>query len=293
MSIWYYMFLVVLIINIYLVIKIIIIKSEIRNIESKLPQIINTDTNNLITISSEDKDLIHLTNTINQNLQRLRNLELEYINGNVELKESITNISHDLRTPLTAISGYIELIDKNNLSHKEKEYLNLIEAKTRDLVALTEQLFEFTKNIEINKVINKKEVCLNFILENIMGSYYAIFKSNNIEPKIIITKYKIIRSLDESMINRIFDNIISNAIKYSDGDFCLNLDDKGQITISNHATSLDKTSVKKIFNRYFTVENARKKSGIGLSIAKQLVELNNGTINAEYKNKTLVIVVKF
>lgn len=293
MSIWYYLFLITLIICLYLVIKIIIIKSELRNIESKLTTIINSDTNNLLTISSNDKDLIRLTKNLNKNLKYLRKLELEYINGNSELKESITNISHDLRTPLTAIRGYIDLINVENLQPKQKEYFNYIDEKTKDLIELTEQLFDFTKSLENYNDLNKKDICLNSFLENIIGSYYAIFKSKNIEPKINITRNKIIKKLDENMLSRIFENIISNSLKYSDGDFNLTLNENGLITISNKSSSLDKTSIKKIFNRYFTVENARKKGGVGLSIAKQLVELNGGTIKVEYKNKVLIISVYF
>lgn len=293
MSIWYYLFLITLIICLYLVIKIIIIKSELRNIESKLTTIINSDTNNLLTISSNDKDLVRLIKNLNKNLKYLRKLELEYINGNSELKESITNISHDLRTPLTAIRGYIDLINVENLSSKQKEYFNYIDEKTKDLIELTEQLFDFTKSLENYNDLNKKDICLNSFLENIIGSYYAIFKSKNIEPKINITRNKIIKKLDENMLSRIFENIISNSLKYSDGDFNLTLNENGLITISNKSSSLDKTSIKKIFNRYFTVENARKKGGVGLSIAKQLIELNGGTIKAEYKNKVLIISVYF
>lgn len=293
MCIWYYLFLITFIICLSLLIKIIIIKSELRNIESKLTRIINADTNNLLTISSNDIDLIRLTRNLNKNLKYLRKLELEYISGNIELKESITNISHDLRTPLTAINGYLDLIDNNNLTPKQKEYFYYIKEKTKDLVNLTEQLFDFTKGLTSDNLQNKKEVCLNDIIEDMIGSYYSLFISNNIEPNIKITKFKIIRTLDENTVIRIFENIISNAIKYSDGDFNIVLDETGLITISNKASSLDKTSVKKIFNRYYTVENARKQSGVGLSIAKQLVELSHGTIKAKYCKGNLVIEISF
>lgn len=294
MEIICYLFLIILaLICLCFIIKILLIKSELRNIESHIIKIINSDTNNLLTTSSEDKDLIHLVNSLNKNLKQLRKLELEYTNGNTELKESITNISHDLRTPLTAIKGYLDLIDQKNLKKKDKEYFEIINNKVNDLSELTEQLFDFTKSLDSYNAINKKDLCLNRVIEDILGSYYTLFKNNNIEPKIYITKNKIIKKLDENMVTRIFENIISNAIKYSDGDFNLSLTEDGLITISNHASSLDKTSVKKIFNRYFSVENARKTSGVGLSIAKQLVELNGGTINADYKNKILIITIEF
>ncbi len=293
MSIWFYLFLVILFILILLIIKIMIMKNEINNIGKSISSIINTDTNNLITISTNDNELKKLANVLNKSLKNLRQLELEYKNGNQELKSSITNISHDLRTPLTAIRAYIDLINGETLQPKQKEYFKYIDEKTKDLIELTEQLFDFTKSLENYKDLNKKDICLNSFLENIMGSYYAIFKAKNIEPKISITRNKIIRELDENMLSRIFENIISNSLKYSDGDFNLTLNENGLITISNKSSSLDKTSIKKIFNRYFTVENARKEGGVGLSIAKQLVELNSGTIKAEYKDKVLIISVYF
>ncbi len=293
MEIVYYLLLVVILICLYLSLKLVIIKSELRNIEAKLTKIINSDTNNLLTISSGDKDLIRLVKNLNKNLSHLRKLELEYSNGNTDLKESITNISHDLRTPLTAIRGYLDLINIENSTSKEQEYLRYIEYKVNDLTNLTEQLFDFTKSLDTYNTTNKKDVCLNTILENAIGSYYTIFKTNNIEPNISITSNKIYRYLDESMLIRILENIISNAIKYSDGDFNLTLDETGRISISNKTSSLDKTSVKKIFNRYFTVENARKKGGVGLSIAKQLVELNGGMIKAKYLRGYLIIEIIF
>ena len=118
MSIWFWLFWIVVFIAIFLSIKIIVMKNEISQIEKSLSIILKSDTNNLITVSSNDKDLKKLATSLNKNLKNLRKLELEYKQGNQELKASITNISHDLRTPLTAIRGYLDLIEKEKL---EKE----------------------------------------------------------------------------------------------------------------------------------------------------------------------------
>ena len=95
------------------------------------------------------------------------------------------------------------------------------------------------------------------------------------------------------MVKRIFENIISNAIKYSEDDFKIKLKCNGTIEFSNKTKILDVTSLERIFDRYYTVKNAKKSNGIGLSIAKQLVELNNGNIKAKYENNYLIIEVKF
>ena len=116
---------------------------------------------------------------------------------------------------------------------------------------------------------------------------------NNIIPRISITKEKIIKRINKDMLKRILENIISNAIKYSDEFLEIKLNKDGTIIFKNRTNNLDKTSVEKIFDRYYTVENARKSNGIGLSIAKQLVELNNGTISAKYNNGYLIIEIFF
>jgi len=95
------------------------------------------------------------------------------------------------------------------------------------------------------------------------------------------------------MLKRIFENVISNAIKYSENDFKLTLENTGKIIFSNKTTLLDKISLDKIFNRYYTIKNTKKSNGIGLSIAKQLVELNNGNIKAKYENNYLIIEIQF
>ena len=293
MGIWFGLFFIVVCIAIFLLLKIIVMKNEIIKIEKSLTTILKSDTNNLITVSSNDKNLKRLATRLNKSLKELRKLELEYKQGNQELKNSITNISHDLRTPLTAIRGYLDLIDKNDLKNNQLEKLKIIDNKVKDLTELTEQLFDFSKSIDICNEMERKNICINNILEDSIVSFYGLFKEYHISPKIEICEKKVIRLINENMVKRIFENIISNAIKYSEDDFNIKLKSNGAIEFSNKTNSLDSTSLEKIFYRYYTVKNAKKSNGIGLSIAKQLVELNDGNIKAKYENSYLIIEVKF
>lgn len=293
MDIWFYLFLITLCILVFLILKIWIFKKEMQKIGERLNEIINLDTNNLITINTNQKEIKELTILLNKNLKDLRKLELEYKQGNQELKSSITNISHDLRTPLTAIRGYLELMDNNNLTDKQINYLKIIDSKVKDLTELTEQLFDFSKNIDIQKEIKNEYICINNILEETLVSFYNKFKEYNITPKIEICEEKVIRSLNENMLKRIFENIISNAIKYSIDNFKIKMFNDGVIEFSNKTDLIDLISVEKLFDRYYTVNNAKKSNGIGLSIAKQLVELMNGEIIAIYKNNHLSIKINF
>ena len=95
------------------------------------------------------------------------------------------------------------------------------------------------------------------------------------------------------MLKRIFENIISNALKYSEGNFKVTMNNDGTIEFSNKTSLIDSTSVEKLFDRYYTVQNAKKSIGIGLSIAKQLTDLNEGTIEAKCQNDSLIIRLKF
>ncbi len=293
MNIWFYLFIIASIIIIALIIKIFVMKNSIKEIEEKFDFIIESDTNNLITISTNDIDLKQLAKKINQNLKKIRELEIQYNQGNEELKRSITNISHDLRTPLTAIRGYLDLIEHKNLTEKQENYLLFIDEKVKILTDLTEQLFNFSKSLDSYQDIKRQNVVLNSVLEETICASYDLFIQHNINPKIYITKEKIIKQIDESMLKRIFENIISNEIKYSDEFLEIKLNKSGKIIFRNKTKNLDKTSVEKIFDRYYTVENAKKSTGIGLSIAKQLVELNNGTISANYDDGYLIIEIYF
>ena len=147
--------------------------------------------------------------------------------------------------------------------------------------------------MDIGNKVKKEICCLNDILEECLASFYNIFKERKINPKVEITKEKIYKKLDKITITRVFENILSNVSKYSEGDLKVTLEKEGKITFVNKTTSLDKTTVNKIFDRYFTVENARKSTGIGLSIAKELIKINNGKISAKYINNYLIIEIEF
>lgn len=292
MSIWLYITIIVLFaILSFTIIKTYLVKKSIREIRTELEEILKSDTNNLLTISSSNKEIKKLANDLNIELKELRKQKIQYENGNQELKKTITNISHDMRTPLTAINGYIDLIKDETKREKQNEYIEIIERKTNDLITLTEQLFDFSKTMDIGIKIKKEKCCINEILEESLANYYTIFKEKNVIPQVEITKKKIYKIVDKNTIVRVFENILANVSKYSNGDFKVLLDKDGKITFSNKATSLDATTVQKIFDRYFTVENAKKSTGLGLSIAKQLVELNGGTIKANYIYGYLIIEV--
>lgn len=306
MNIWFIISIILFVICMILIIKIYLNNKDIKKIGENLEEILTNDTNNLITVSTSNKQIKKVAGKLNTELKKLRKVKIQYENGSEELKRTITNISHDMRTPLTAISGYIELME-NNIEAEEvnnskskiirreenkQKYLKIIKRKTSELIELTEQLFKFSTTMDTLWKIDKENCCINEILEEILAEYYSIFKKENIVPEITICNEMIYKNLNKNSLIRIFENILSNMIKYSDGDFKIRLERSGKIIFSNKAKKLDTTTVQKIFDRYFTVENANNVTGVGLSIAKQLVEINEGNIIAKYMDGNLVIEVQ-
>ena len=276
-----------------LLIKIVLMQKGARDIAQKFAEKLTADTNTLIDVSSRDRNIRRLANEINIELRKLRAERIKFNQGDAEVKDAITNISHDLRTPLTAISGYLELLEKEEKSEEAQRYIGIIKDRTEHMKQLCEELFRYSIVISTTDSIHYESVTVNAVLEESISSYYAALTGANITPKITLCEKKIVRILDKKALSRIFGNLIGNAIKYSDGDLAITLSESGAIIFSNHASMLDETQTGKLFNRFFTVENAEKSTGLGLSIAKALTEEMGGTITAKYDGGVLSIRIVF
>lgn len=276
-----------------LCVKIFLMKKSAREISAEFADRLNTDTNTLIGISSRDKDMRSLAAAVNGQLIILRREHLRYTQGDAELKTAITNISHDLRTPLTAICGYLDIIKKEEKPEKISGYLAVIEDRAALMRSLTEELFKYSVIVSENADSELEEVVVNSVLEDSIMGYYAALCEKGIEPSVHITEKRIIRRLNRGDLSRVFSNLIGNALKYSDGDLKISLDDDGIIRFSNAAASLDGVDVGRLFERFYTVEAARSSTGLGLAIARTLVERMGGTISAEYSDNTLCIRIYF
>lgn len=277
-----------------LIIKIAVMKKSVREIRTDFAVLIKGDSNSQITLSSRDKDLCMLATDLNESLKEQRKLYLLYHQGDQEMKTAVTNISHDLRTPLTAISGYLELLKDEEKSEQVEKYLSIIEERTGHMKKLTEEMFEYSIiTSEGEEELPLEDVDLNRMLEDCVMNYYAALSEKKIDLTVDITEKKIIRKLNKVQTERVFSNLISNALKYSDGDLSITMDDQGEIVFSNHARKITPVIVERLFGRFYTVENARNSTGLGLSIAKTFVERMHGEIGADYRDSKLYIRIKF
>ena len=274
-------------------VKIYILQVSMTEIRTELADWLKTDTNTLISVSSNDRHVRLLVSDLNKQLRLLRRQRRQYLNGDRELKDAVTNISHDLRTPLTAICGYLELLETEEKSENVTRYVTAIQNRAEVLKQLTEELFRYSIIMSVQEPMQLESLCVNGILEESIASFYAALTKRGITPQIDITEKRVMRTLNRTALLRVFGNILNNALKYSDGDLKVELLETGEICFSNTARYLNDVQVGKLFNRFFSVETARNSTGLGLAIAKTLVEQMQGTITAQYKDSILCICLSF
>lgn len=271
----------------------LVLRHSLREAAEELDEKLRTDTNTLISISSGDRAMQSLVTHINRQLQALRRERLRLHSGNAELTDAVTNISHDLRTPLTALCGYLDLLEQEPQTEAAARYLTVIRERTDAMRALMEELFRYSVLTATADELHTEPVCLNDVLEQSLAGFYGALSARGITPSVQLPEEKVIRPLDAAALRRVFDNILSNAAKYSDGDLAVVLAPDGEVTFSNRASALSRVEAARLFDRFYTVDSARGSTGLGLSIAKLLTEKLHGTISADYENETLRICRAF
>ena len=271
--------------------KIIIMKRSARDIARQFKEKLGEDTNTVITLQTADKDMRLLTSELNDQLKTLRAEHNRYVCGDAELKAAITNISHDLRTPLTAISGYLEVMKKTEKPKQIEKYLDIIEGRTDLMKQLTEELFRYSVILSSDSNADTEEVDVGRVLEDCIMGCYAALTEKGITPVIELTEEKVIRTVNKSALSRVFNNLLNNAMKYSDGDLYISFSPSGEAVFSNTASGLTTVQVERLFDRFYTVQAARNSTGLGLSIARTFIEQMNGTISAKLNGDKLIITI--
>lgn len=277
---------ILVVIIIMLSIKIYLMEKSVREIMEAFADRLKTDTNILIDISSRDKNMRELADRINTELRLLRKERRCYQQGDQELKDSVTNISHDLRTPLTAICGYLNLLKHEEKSAAVDEYLAQVQNRVDVMISLTEEMFRYSIAASSYELKRERINVVSVLGESLL-SFYGMMQEKGIQPVIAMPEEPVWRMLDVSALNRIFSNIISNALKHSDGDLFVDMKENGTITFSNTAQTLNSVIVGRLFERFYTVGTNYYSTGLGLSIAKLLTERMGGQISAEYKGNVI------
>lgn len=281
------------------VIKIVLLRRGFDELTENIEDQVSGKTQIPVTLTTSDPHARHTAEILNRELKNLDRERNEYLDGNRKVAEAVTGISHDIRTPLTAINSYLDLMADEKDEELKAQYLERIKSRTLSLSDLADELFKYSTStdperypVQTENIVSEPiDICR--VLEECILSFYAGFKKRGIEPDIEIPDEPVFVLCDKKSANRIFENIIGNAIKYANNDLKVKLDPKGQVIFSNPAPDLTPVSAAKLFDRYFTVNEGHASTGLGFSIAKELITRNNGTIEADLKDGILMITVSF
>ena len=273
-------------------VKVWLLRRGARALRLGLAQKLREDTNTLLSLPCRDKELRRLASSLNEELRLLRKERLRYQQGDRELKEAVVNVSHDLRTPLTALSGYVELLKGEALSPAGQRYLSQIEDRAQAMQAMTEELFRYSLAAE-ETALTLEPVDLRAAVEEALLSFYGAFQQKGVVPQLSLPQGPVTRQLDKVALSRVLGNILTNALKYSPGELAVALSPAGVLTFSNPAPGLDPVSAGRLFHRFYTVESSAQSTGLGLSIARELTQRLGGTISARWEAGRLQVELTF
>ncbi|AWI05370.1 sensor histidine kinase [Clostridium drakei] len=294
-----YIIIFLLIICAFLIFRLFYIEGQIKNIINQIVYINANEVDKKITIGLLNKKIEKLAEKINEIIQIKKQSEANKVKLENDLRQTIANMSHDLRTPLTSIIGYIQFLKLDNISEDEKkEYLDIAEKRAKALEVLLNDFYELSLIESLDYELNLEKLNINKILQECILGKYTDFTNRDINPRIEIPKNSIYIIAEEKSLQRVIENLLSNSVKYAKDnvEVCLKLEKNTAILeVKNTVEDLTLDDVKNIFNRFYMADKIRsgKGTGLGLAIVRGLVHKMNGSITADIKEDVLSICCRF
>lgn len=274
----------------------------IAKISSAMQNISEGDLNTTVEVVGDD-EFSAMAENLNKMVEEIRTLMDKERESERTKNELITNVAHDLRTPLTSILGYLELLSGDVVIPPEmqKKYIDIAFTKTRRLEKLIEDLFGFTKMNYGKIAMNVSKVDVVKLLSQLLEEFYPSFAGKNLTYELVSNVPVKIITADGNLLARLFDNLINNAIKYgADGKRVLVKVDAGEeivtISVTNYGYVIPEEELPLIFNKFYRVEQSRSSTtggtGLGLAIAKNIVDMHGGFIQVTSDLKGTVFTIK-
>jgi len=272
---------------------------NIRNIKKELKNLRSIKTNQQLRIVAPNKNIEEMIGEINFILEKSQNDRIAHEKSESELRKQIANISHDLRTPLTSILGYVQLIKDESTSEEEKqEYLDIIEKRSKVLQNLITSFYDLSR-LEANEYdLEFKKVNVESLLREIVAAFYNDFVDRGFEVEVDLQEKLPIIVADENAIIRVFTNIFQNALKHGNKTMVISQrQEAGMIisTFSNRVENFTQEDLEHVFDRFFTVDRMRtgQNTGLGLTIVKKLTESMGHEVSASLEDEVFTIEVRF
>lgn len=271
----------------FILIRFYLLKLELKRVTRQLNQLNNKVISKKIDLTFYDKDLENLAKNINDQIDLTNEAIFEKLRTENEMKQAIANISHDIRTPMTSILGYIQFLESDDIGPEKRiKYQENIKNGALRLKVLLDEFFELSTIESADYPLKVENIKLNKLLVDVLIGFYDDFSKAQIEPSILIPEDEIYITGDTSAVKRVIENLISNAIKHSSGNVTIQLvkhSSSVQLNIMNHAKELKEQDLPLLFDRFYKVDQTRtkKSTGLGLFIAKSLMEKMDGNLSAE------------
>ncbi len=272
----------------------IAIKMDLRNIRRNMENIMKSNSNAHITTQTFDLEITRLTNQINTLLDKQKQSAMASEKMSKELRQAVTNISHDLKTPLTSALGYLQMVKSSKTPLEKKvEYLEIIQKRLEALSDLLEELFEFSKIYEGKIDLHCEKVNCANLLGDVLSLYYEDFTEKFVTPLVQFPREPVYLFADATMLKRVFQNLIQNALIHGTGYFSIAIEPGARIVFSNSIANEEQVDVSQLFDRFYIADHSAKRqtTGLGLAICKELVENQEGTIQAHIEGNRLVISI--
>jgi signal transduction histidine kinase len=282
-----------------LVVRLLRMRRELRRVTAQLKSYNEGRSGKKTDLSYYEKDLESLAAEINRLIDRVTESGALQRRTENELKQAIANMSHDIRTPLTSIFGYIQLLEAEDLSSEEKHaYLSVIKHRSQRLQALLNDFFELSVIESTDYELKPARIRFVPVLQDVIMSLYDQFTDCGITPLLDFPEEEIIGLTDESAVKRVIENLLLNTIKHTRGEVGIGLkrqNNEAVLVIRNDAPHLAGTDPSLLFDRFYTADQTRsgKGTGLGLSIARSLMEKMGGRLSAELSGDVLTMTCRW
>lgn len=274
-------------------------QKEIKNLIGQLEEMNGSETNQKFQVASSNPLYKQMAIKMNIMIDEKKKAHAEYIRMERELRETIANLSHDLRTPLTSMIGYLQLLEKKELEReKQNQYLHIVQGRAENLKGLIENFYELSQLNNDDYRIEYQEIHLERIFCELMANFYQDFVDKNLELQVNIEERLPSIGGDEKAITRILLNLIQNTLRYARKNIQVTISQQEEgvkLTITNEAGQLTTEDVPYLFDRFFMANRVRngEGTGIGLAVVKKLATMMEAKVGAEILGDQLIIWVIF
>jgi signal transduction histidine kinase len=275
---------------------IVFLKREIKKVQQKVKELpTRSSYGNRLSLDFREKTLLNLIDELNRMVDSYEEKQRLAKNMEENVKLTIAGLSHDLRTPLTSIHGYVQLLHATTDETKRAEYLTIIEHAVRRLLEMTDQFYDLAQMETNQKALTLVSMSLPNLVEDIFLSFYAQLLEKNIEVHFPeeVSQSEVIA--DKIMLTRVLQNIVQNILRYAKSEAVISYQNEGdylKLSVKNDIKAESEIAVEKVFMRFYTEVTSRtntEASGLGLYLSKKLVEKMNGKMDAELKGKWFII----